>query len=347
METGGGAYNLFGYFYNIFFTFEDFPNPCEFSSMLSFYPIPMILGLVYVILNKKNLKFWIPTLVAGGFLTIWCTIGFPEFLAKITLMSNVTASRGSIALGTLNIYMLIYFMSTISKEDKWLNNKKIAIGIAGLATLYIIYKAKKTCIYPYIDKFKILAGGEIFMAAIFGILCMNDEKIKKYTIYGLIAIALITGLRVNPIIRTTDVLYTKPIAIKMQEIRNTDPDAIWVVNDNGWYINDYTVANGIRTLNSTNVYPNLELYETILGDEADKLNEIYNRYHHLDFSIVDTETKVELLHADNVKIYLNYNELEKLGIKYILSKTDLNANEFEREFEELYYEDELYIFKVK
>ena len=54
------------------------------------------------------------------------------------------------------------------------------MGVAAFATLFIIYKAKKTCAYPYIDKFKILAGGELFLVAIFGILNMNNEKIKEY-----------------------------------------------------------------------------------------------------------------------------------------------------------------------
>ena len=347
-ETGGGAYNLFAYIYNIFFTFEEFPNPCEFSSMLSFYPIPMILGLIYVVRNKKNISFWIPALISGGFLAIWCKWGFPEILAKITLMSNATSSRASIALGTLNIYMLIYLMGSLKKEDKWFSNKKINICLAGVATIYILYMSKRTCIYPeYIDKFKMLASGEIFMVAIFGILNINDEKIKDYLIYGLIAIALITGLRVNPVIRTTDVITTKPVALKMQEIRNQEPDSIWIVNDYGWYINDYALANGIRTLNSTNVYPNLEMYETILGEEADKYEEIYNRYSHVMFNIIDEETNVELVFADNVAVNLNYKELEKLNIKYILSKEDINKKGFDKDFEEIYNEDGLYIFKVE
>ena len=347
-EVGGGANNLYAYFYNVFFAHEDFPNSCEFASMLSFYPIPMILGLIYVIRNKKHLNFWIPSLICAVFLGLWCTIGFPEILAKLTLMSNVTASRGSLALGTLNIYMLIYLFGNIKKEDKWFDNKKVLLGVAAFATLFIIYKAKKTCAYPYIDKFKILAGGELFIVAIFGILNMNNEKIKEYTMYVIIAIALITGLTVNPVIRTADVIYTKPVAIKMQEIRENEPNAIWVVNDNGWYINDYTVANGIRTINSTNVYPNFELYEKILGEEkAKELEPVYNRYHHVNFNIVDTETEVVLLYADNVVINLNYKELEKLDIEYILSKTDINENGFEKEFEEIYSEDDIYIFKVK
>ena len=346
LETGGGTFTLYTYFYNIFFTFEDFPNPCEYAGMLSLFPLPIILGLYYVIRNKKNYLFWIPTLICSCFLVIWCKYGFPVILAKLTLMSNATAPRATIALGTLNIYMLIFLMGSLEKEDKWIN-KKLTYFLAVFSTLYIIYQAKKTCGYPYIDKFKILAGGEIFLSLIFGILNINNEKIKDYTIYGLIAVALLTGLRVNPVIRSTDIFYTKPVAIKMQEIKNENPDAIWVVNDNGWYINDYTVANGIRTLNSTNVYPNLEMFETILGNKAEEYKSIYNRYEHINFNIVDKQSNVELLYADNVVINLNYNDLDKLNIEYILSKEDLNSKGFNTNFEELYNEDGLYIFKVE
>ena len=350
-EVGGGAINLYSYFYNIFFAREDFLNPCEYSSMLSLFPIPMIIGLIYVIRNKKDLHFWVPMLVASGFLTIWCVYGFPAWLANITFMSMTTAGRVSIPVGTACIYMLVYLMASIKKEDKFIS-KNAAIVLSGLFILFIIYKAKTTIGYaadfPYLDRFKILVAGEIFLAAIFGVLNIQNEKIKNYTIYGLIAIALITGLGVNPVIRTTDVLYTKPLALKLQEIKQEDPDAIWVVNDGGWYINDYAVANGIRTLNSTNIYPIMEMYETILGDKAEEKREIYNRYAHVNFEITNAESDVELLHADNVAIKLNYNDLEKLDIDYILSKNNINSEEFEldRKFEEIYNEDGIYIFKV-
>ena len=350
-EVGGGAINLYSYFYNIFFAREDYLNPCEYSSMLSLFPIPMILGLIYVIRNKKDLHFWIPMLVVSGFLTIWCVYGFPAWLANITLMSMTTAGRVSIPVGTACIYMLIYLMANIKKEDKFIS-KNTAIVLSGVFILFIIYKAKTTIGYanefPYLDRFKILVAGEIFLGLIFGILNMQNNKIKDYTIYGLIAVALITGLSVNPVIRTTDIFTTKPVAVKMQEIKEENPDAIWVVHDGGWYLNDYAVANGIRTLNSTNIYPNMEMYKTILGDKAEEKREIYNRYAHVNFEVTNKESDVELLHADNVAVKLNYNDLEKLGIEYILSKINLNDEGLElgREFEELYCEDGIYIFKV-
>ncbi len=347
-EVGGGAYNLYSYFYNIFFTQEDFPtNPCEYSAMLSFYPIPIILGLIYVIRNKKDLHFWIPILVVSMFLTIWCVWGFPELLANLTKMSMTTPSRVSIPLGTVCIYMLIYLFANFNSEKDKLINKKLTYFLSTIFIIYIIYRAKKTIGYPlYLDRFKVLLGGEIFLVAIWGILNLNNEKIKNYCLYGLIAIALMSGLRVNPVIRTTDIFYTKPVAVKMQEIRNQNPNAIWAVVDGGWYYNDYAVANGIRTINSTNIYPNLEMYETILGDKAEENRKIYNRYAHVNFDITDEESSVELVFADNVAIKLNYNDLEKLNIEYILSTKDMSKEKYSDLFEEVYNEDEIFIYKV-
>ena len=350
-EVGGGAVNLYSYFYNIFFPTEEYLNPCEYSSMLSLFPIPLFLGLIYVIRNKKDLHFWIPMLVVGGFLSIWCVYGFPEFLAVLTKMSMSTAGRASIPLGTVCIYMLIYLIGNFEKGDK-LINKKLTYFLAGISILFIIYKAKTTIGFAeefhYLDKFKILVAGEIFVALIFGVLNINNEKIKNYTIYGLIAVALITGLRVNPVIRTTDVLYTKPVAIKMQEIKEENPDAIWAVNDGGWYINDYAVANGIRTINSTAVYPNFELFEILLGDKAkdEEYRMIYNRYAHINFEVTDEKTDVTLLYPDNIAIKVNYNDLQKLNIEYILSSVDFSDKSFKDQFEEIYNEDDIYIYKV-
>lgn len=355
-EVGGGALNLYSYFYNIFFPTEEYLNPCEYSSMLSLFPIPLILGLIYVIRNKKDLHFWIPMLVVGGFLSIWCVYGFPEFLAILTKMSMSTAGRASIPLGTVCIYILIYLIGNFETDDK-LINKKLSYVLSGIFILFIIYKAKTTIGFAeefhYLDKFKILLGGEIFLALIFGVLNINNEKIKNYTIYGLIAVALITGLGVNPVIRTTDVLYTKPVAIKMQEIKKENPDAIWAVNDAGWYKNDYAVANGIRTINSTAVYPNFELFEKLLGEKAkeEEIRKIYNRYAHVNFEVTDEESNVELLFADNIAIKVNYKDLQKLNIEYILSTVDLNKNFKDNEdarstFKEIYNEDKIYIYEV-
>lgn len=347
-EVGGGATILYAYFYNLFFAYKYCPNPCEASSMLSFYPLPILLSVIYVILNRKDKKHWkffLPAISVSLFLTIWCKWGFPEILAKCSLMSMTTAPRATIPLGTLQIYMLIYLFAVIDKETKWFP-RIIAYILPIFATGYMMYQAVTTCNLPgYFGFVKILISTILFGIAIFGIFNSNNEKIKHGTLYVLMFIALVTGIAVNPVIRTTDVIYEKPICSKFAEIREQDPDALWLGDDTGIYLNNYMVANGLRTIDSTNVYPNLELFELLLGENAEPQKKFYNRYEHMNINLTDGETHIELPAADNMLIWLNYHDLQKLGIDYIVVKNDINERGYEMNFEKLYEEDGLYIFK--
>ena len=111
-EVGGGATILYAYLYNIFFAYKYCTNPCEASSMLSFYPLPILLSIFYLIRNRKEKKhyaFLIPGIVVSVLLVIWCKWGFPEILAKCTLLSMTTAPRATIALrNTSNILIDIF-----------------------------------------------------------------------------------------------------------------------------------------------------------------------------------------------------------------------------------------------
>ncbi len=348
-ETGGGASILYAYFYNLFFAIKDgSPNPCEASSMLSFYPLPIFLGFLFLLQNRKDKKHWkffVPTLAISLFLTIWCKWGFPEILAKCTLMSMTTASRATIPLGTLQIYMLIYWMSTFSKESQWIS-KKMTYALPILWIAYMSYQGIATCVVPeYYGYAKRIVATLAFGSVILGIFHFKNETIKNMTLYGIMGISLLTGLTVNPVIRTTDIIYQKPICETFAQIQAQEPEALWLGDDTGIYINNYMVANGIRTINSTNVYPNLALYELLLGEKATSQKPIYNRYHHLNISLIDGETQVELLAPDNIMIWLNYQDLEKIKIDYIIVKNDINERGYEMPFEEIYQEDGLYIFK--
>ena len=347
-EVGGGATILYAYFYNLFFAYKYTPNPCETSSMISFYPLPIILSIVYLILNRKDKKHWkflIPTVVVSVFLTIWCKWGFPEFLAKCSLMSMTTAQRTTIALGTIQIYMLIYLFGAISKEDKWFP-KVVSYFLPIFAIGYMMYQSVSQCTIPgYFGWVKIAISTVLFGISIFGIFNLNNEKIKNVTIYLLISIAFITGAMVNPVIRTVDVIYKKPICEKFAEIREKEPESLWLGDDTGIYLNNYMVANGLRNIDSTNVYPNIELFETLLGDQADNQRQSFNRYEHMNINITDEETHIELPAADNMLIWLNYHDLQKLNIDYIVVKNDINERGYDMDFEEIYNEDGLYIFK--
>ena len=329
----------------------------------------MILAVIYLIRNKRDWEFLVPTLLVSGFLLVWCKYGFSATLAKLTLMSMTTSQRVTIALGTINIYILVYLFARMNEGVKLLDinlpnkdnssrtklSKTISLIFTAIITvalvIYIAYIAKKQLIMllpsveGYLGKVKSIIAGIIFGVAFFGILNMNKKFLKNIALYMIIFIALISGLLVNPISRTTDIIYEKPISKKVAEIREKDPDALWMGDDTGWYLNNYLVANGVRVINSTNVYPNFELFENILEDRAEEYRAQYNRYCHVNINLGKyKENTVSAVAPDNVLIELNYTDLQKLGIDYIVAKKDLNEA-YDMKFEKLYAEDGLYIFK--
>lgn len=236
-------------------------------------------------------------------------------------------------------------MAAVSKEDKWMD-RKVAYILPILAISYMMYQAVTTCFFAgYFGFVKIIISTILFGIAVFGIFNINHEKIKNITLYVLMFIALVTGFLVNPVIRTTDVIYKKPICSKFAELRTQNPDSLWLGDDTGIYLNNYMVANGLRTIDSTNVYPNLELFELLLGEQAEAQKQSYNRYEHMNINITDQETHIQLPAADNMLIWLNYHDLEKIGIDYIVAKNDINERGYDMNFEKIYEEDGLYIFK--
>ncbi len=351
-ELGGHARNIFSYFYNIFFPFRDYLNPCEYAQMLSFFPVPLILGIVYAFRNKRNLHFWVPMLIINIFLTVWCTVGFPAFLANITKMSMAQAGRATIPHGVSCIYLLIFLIGNYDDQRDKLLNRYVATFLAFICTVYVAYRAKHTIefadVFLYLDDVKMILGFEIFFAANLCLFNLAHPKLRKIGGALVIIIALMSGLTVNPVISSTNIFYEKPVAKKMNEIRESDPNAIWAVNDDGWYCNDYPLASGIRTINSTQLYPNFEMYEKLFGKE--KLEDVefrvkVNRYCHINFVIVDEPSDVDLIYPDNIALLVNYKDLPKLNVKYIISFDDLSVESFGEYFKELYNEDGTYIYE--
>ena len=80
---------------------------------------------------------------------------------------------------------------------------------------------------------------------------------------------------------------------------------------------------GAPTINSTNAYPNLELWQSL--DPVGQYNEIYNRYAHILVELTNSEEVVfELLQPDVFKVILPITKLPELGVLYVISIRDLS-----------------------
>ncbi|HEM5084111.1 TPA: hypothetical protein U1218_002223, partial [Streptococcus suis] len=87
----------------------------------------------------------------------------------------------------------------------------------------------------------------------------------------------------------------------IKSITDYDKESKWIVDSIGYPLTNIPLVAGAPTLNSTNAYPNLELWKSL--DTNGQYDEIYNRYAHVIIELTNSEETVfELLHPDAFKV---------------------------------------------
>ena len=165
--------------------------------------------------------------------------------------------------------------------------------------------------------------------------------------YYLSILLIITGLinivLVNPINIGTKVLHEKETAKEIQKIVKNDNNSKWISIDN-IFLGNYVISNGGKTINSTNIYPNLELWKNI--DKEKRYENIYNRYAHVIIKLTENDNSFELNQQDIITLNLNYNSLKELDIKYIISSKKLKIiDEYKSKINNIYHYDNIWIYK--
>lgn len=358
-ETGGKEIKtIFSYVYSILFPYkiDTIGNPCELSSMISFYPIPMLIALVYLIKNIKNKKhfaFLIPMLIISIVYSVFMIFGVNETFAKLSLLYMTPPGRLAIPLGFSQILLIVYMLGNFKKEDvilksEWL--KKVGTLLSSIAIMYIALKTDMNILQNH--PIYIYICGLILIYGIYQIVNINKEENKKRLIMLLIPVAILTGVSVHPIQKGISVLTDKPVAKKTQEIVSQDKENnLWICDSTNFMINNYLLASGAKIINSTNLYTNFDLYKTVLGEEKSQRPEVryvYNRYSHINMEITADINDIELIQQDSLKIYLTSEKVKELGVKYILTTRYLEQfNTDDIVYKKLYDEDGMIIYYVE
>lgn len=350
---GGASKIVFSYIYSFLFPYSGVENPCEFSGMISFFPIPMILAVIYLIRNKdrkKHFAFMIPLLILGVIYSIFTLIQTNEWFAKITLLYMVPATRLAVPLGFIQILLLVYLLGIMTKETK-LMKSEVAKIFAILSSVVLFSFAVRTAPANLLGSLKSYVCGLILVIFLYWLFTLNQERNKKLLIIGLIAMALMTGATVNPIQKGISVLTDKPVAKEIQKIVKEDKENnLWMTENTNFYMPNYLLASGAKVLNSTNIYPNFDLFKTVLSQEDFENPEIrtmFNRYAHITMEINPTENKIEMIYKDSIKLYLTPDKVKALGVKYIFAIRDLEQFDTEEvDFKQMYQEQGVSIYQV-
>lgn len=327
---------------SLFYAYKDIGNPSEAGTFLSLFPVPTIVAAYCWIKEKK--KDWLTggLLIAQIPMLIYVTTGFPEIIAKVLLFSNSTIYRTSDIIGMIQIYFIVVVLS------RYENVKKIpllvAVPIGVLVAFMNIFVSNRD--FPeYMNSFQNIIMFLVIVGLCVGLMVSSRDKIKNSLVIAFIAISIFTGACVRPIMKGLDAIYSKPVASKIEEICEEDPEAKWLTSGGGIVLSAYSVACGASTINSVNTYPNLEMWERL--DPDSKYEDIYNRFAHVDVVFTDEETSFELIQADYMTLKLSYKDIEKIGAEYFMTMGEnFDINNQYVEFEKIYEEDGIFIYHM-
>ena len=260
-------------------------------------------------------------LLANTALILWCLFSWPEWLAKATLLSYSKPVRAFLAVGFLNILLLIKALVLFEGGfSKW-----IKVGAALLMSVVITLLSRE--LYEgYMDlKMSILILFLLF-GSFYLILSGNKDWSRKALLVISLAIVFVAGLFVNPVVSGLDAVYQQNLIKKIQQINSAD-NGLWIVDSGaeiGFPIINLPLMAGAPTINSTNVYPVLERWHLLDPDGSEE--DIYNRYAHISMNLTNTnsETNFALKSPDLFEVNLNIADLEKLEVSYVFSKRDLS-----------------------
>lgn len=326
---------------SLFTIVTSFDNPCDMAVMMDFWPVALILLGIYVLKEKKKDILITLSLVVVLILNAYYLFSAPEWLAKITLLSRSWYGRIYQVFGLLNIFILFRILSTTEFKFKKIWALVISVVVAGLCALI--------CKYYYPERISLMLA--VVLTAVFTLMfytILRYTENKKMFTWVILIFMLVIGSLVNPVRSGINLVEEDPLLNAIEEI-NSEEEGLWALIEIGLpEVNLPNVARA-RTLNSTSVYPNLELWRKI--DEAHQYEDIYNRYAHIFITLVQNEedTKFELLSPDVIRIFMRYEDLQKLGVNYLVRGAKLPELEEtdEIQLEEKYKDENYIIYKVK
>lgn len=316
-ETGGGGFtSLFKYGSSLFFPLNSDnlnTNTCEASAFFDFFPLGMLLSLYVIFFERKKDRMLIPLLAAECILLTYCLLGFPEPSAKASLLSLAPTNRVLLAVGLINILLLI--RSLTLSEYRFKLGAALAIALALSVAVGLLCRSATG---SYLGKYCDIVLVAVLFVGFLLILSIKRQGGKKLFVLFCALVAVLSGGLVNPIQQGIDVIYKSELVETIQNITEQD-HGLWIV-EGAYPLTNIPIMAGAPTINSTNVYPDLERWAIL--DPDGQYEDIYNRYAHITVDLSDKKTRFDLVYTDSFLLTLNYKDLETLDVRYVLTTED-------------------------
>lgn len=324
VSTGGGLLDhLFMSWGNLFFPLKESGMPhnaCESAVMFDLFPVGIMLAICGMVQNKKVDILSLLMIGGGIFFGIYCFVGFPSILAKLTFMSYSTSSRAITAFGMCNLVLLGRSISVYEVEGKKRTKFMMALIYAVLVagSTYKVYG-------EYITKKDAVVLATLSFICLF--LLLNIKHYRNLAVAVLSLVVVFAGATVNPVQLGLARVKDNPVAVAVQKVVQDDPEAVWATEMITFPMNNFLIMQGARQVTSTHVYPDMNLWKKL--DPDGQYEEIYNRYEHVNLTLIDQGEKkdvFELPYGDQININVDIDELsEIMNVKYVFTSRNLSG----------------------
>ena len=259
------------------------------------------------------------------FFFLFCTVGFPDFLARWTFMSNCPQMRVLVIFGYANIVILIRCLSGMEAAGSFLSRYRrllLAGGACcfGLAAAFLAHQAQ----HVYVTRW--MAAAEALLLALLVFMALRGKQKIFALLCGVTVI--FTGVLVNPVQQGADFIYENPLIQSIAEI-NGEEEGVWLVEGLAYPMNNIPLFVGASTINSTSYYPDLDRWRQLDPDGDQQY--LYNRFAHIQVNLTETGASwfEEGEAGDRLTVWLDISDLEKMGADYILTGNALE--QYDRE----------------
>lgn len=291
------------------------PNPCEAATFYDLFPLGIVLAVAIQLRQRKPDPALVALLCTFALLGVFYYLPIPYESVRQWVLPTVNTQRMLPVLSFINLLLLFRGMAVLTSTEKRPIMNRFKTAAAAL-TMAIIVTALGTVGQPSFAGAAILIICGAFLA--FGVFCFLIANRALILTFSIIC-ATYCGVLVNPIQQGLSVLYENDLVQEIATTTEADPDATWLIaNESNFALPQAVLVAGASTLNSVNIYPNADLWSKI--DPTGKYADIWNCYGYFDIYLTDEPTSFESIKRDHVKVNLNRNDIEKLGVDYLITR---------------------------
>lgn len=329
VRTQSGLSLLFSYIYSVFLPFKEVQNAWYFASIMSVFPVPIIIAFYYLYKNDKHTEFLFPIAVIVTIELIHCFSGLPTVISNILLFKYVSVQSAALVIGFANVYLYLYILSNINEK---IFNIKYAIRITLITVCFVAFISRPS---ELSSSGIVYAYACIYCLFAFLLLNSNDKKYKKVFFTFAIIFTIISGGFVNPITKGASIINKTELAEKIQELSKEECN--WITVGDEKILANYAIANNARVINSTQVMENEDLFIKILGKEKAKETEnLWKKYTNIEIKISDENDIKQKENSNNTIILeITKDKIKELNIRYIITYNDITELELDKKYEKV------------